>query len=101
MLAPADIVPGTIMPAYPHQFTNKADIATAYANANTQKSVFGVPYDKAGNPKLGSWAEAEAAALEEAKLIAADMKTQSVKDMVANGEIPEIVALIAYLNSLK
>jgi cytochrome c oxidase cbb3-type subunit 2 len=101
MLAPADIVPGTIMPAYPHQFTNKADIATAYANANTQKNVFGVPYDKTGNPKLGSWSEAEAAALEEAKLIAADMKTQSVKDMVANGEIPEIVALIAYLNSLK
>ncbi len=101
MLAPADVVPGTIMPAYPHQFTNKADIATAYANANTQKNVFGVPYDKAGNPKLGSWSEAEAAALEEAKLIAADMKTQSVKDMVANGEIPEIVALIAYLNSLK
>ncbi len=101
MLEPAAVVPGTIMPAYPHQFTNKADIATAYANANTQKSVFGVPYDKAGNPKLGSWAEAEAAALEEAKLIAADMKTQSVKDMVANGEIPEIVALIAYLNSLK
>jgi cytochrome c oxidase cbb3-type subunit 2 len=29
------------------------------------------------------------------------MKTQSVKDAVANGEIPEIVALIAYLNSLK
>jgi cytochrome c oxidase cbb3-type subunit 2 len=63
--------------------------------------VFAVPYDKPGNPKLGSWPEAQAAALEEAKLIAADMKNQSVKDAVANGQIPEIVALIAYLNSLK
>jgi cytochrome c oxidase cbb3-type subunit 2 len=29
------------------------------------------------------------------------MKNQSVKDAVAAGEIPEIVAIIAYLNSLK
>ncbi|MGB5918287.1 MAG: cbb3-type cytochrome c oxidase subunit II, partial [Arcobacter sp.] len=36
-----------------------------------------------------------------AKAIAADMKNQAVKDAVANGQIPEIVALIAYLNSLK
>jgi len=101
MLSPADVVPGSIMPKYPHMFTNMADIATAYANANTQKQVFGVPYDTDGMPKLGSWADAEAAAKEEAKAIAADMKTQSVKDAVANGEVPEIVALIAYLNSLK
>jgi cytochrome c oxidase cbb3-type subunit 2 len=40
-------------------------------------------------------------ALEEAKVIAADMKDQDVKDAVANGQIPEIVALIAYMNSLK
>jgi cytochrome c oxidase cbb3-type subunit 2 len=101
MMDPASVVPGTVMPAYPHMFTNTADIATAYANANTQKHVFAVPYDKPGNPELGSWPEAQAAALEEAKLIAADMKNQSVKDAVANGQIPEIVALIAYLNSLK
>jgi cytochrome c oxidase cbb3-type subunit 2 len=101
MLEPASVVPGTVMPAYPHQFTNQADIATAYANANTVKNVFAVPYDKAGMPKLGSWPEANAAALEEAKVIAADMKNQAVKDAIANGQIPEIVALIAYLNSLK
>ena len=29
------------------------------------------------------------------------MKNESVKQAVANGEVPEIVALIAYLNSLK
>jgi cytochrome c oxidase cbb3-type subunit 2 len=101
MKAPASVVPGTIMPSYAHMFTNKADIATAYANANTQKNVFAVPYDKANMPKLGKWTDAKVLALEEAKLIAADMETQSVKDAVAAGEIPEIVALIAYLNSLK
>jgi cytochrome c oxidase cbb3-type subunit 2 len=101
MLDPESVVPGTVMPAYPHMFTNMADIATAYANANTQKHVFAVPYDKPNNPKLGSWPEAQAAALEEAKLIAADMKNQDVKNAVANGQVPEIVALIAYLNSLK
>lgn len=101
MMDPSSVVPGTVMPAYPHQFTNIADVATAYANANTQKAVFGVPYDTEGMPKLGSWDEAKAAALEEAKVIAADMKNQQVKDAVAAGQIPEIVALIAYLNSLK
>jgi cytochrome c oxidase cbb3-type subunit 2 len=101
MMNPSDVVPGTVMPAYPHQFTNIADLATAYANANTQKELFGVPYDTEGMPQLGSWAEAEAKAKEDAKVIAADMKNQSVKDAVANGQVPEIVALIAYLNSLK
>jgi cytochrome c oxidase cbb3-type subunit 2 len=101
MLDPLSVVPGSVMPAYKHQFTNMADIATAYANANTQKALFSVPYDQAGMPKLGTWEEAKAAALNEAKAIAADMKNQAVKDAVANGQVPEIVALIAYLNSLK
>jgi len=101
MKNPASVVPGTIMPSYAHQFTNLADVATAYANANTQKQVFGVPYDKPNMPKLGSWEEAKAEALKEAQVIAADMKDQNVKDEVAAGKIPEIVALIAYLNSLK
>ena len=35
------------------------------------------------------------------KEIVKDMKDQDVKDAVASGKIPEIVALIAYLNSLK
>ena len=33
--------------------------------------------------------------IEEAKLIAADMKNQDVKDMVEKGQIPEIVAIIS------
>ncbi|SFV55320.1 Cytochrome c oxidase subunit CcoO [hydrothermal vent metagenome] len=101
MMSPSSVVPGSVMPAYPHMFKNLADISTAYAEAYTVKTVFGVPYDKKGMPKLGTEEEAKAAALADAKLIAADMKNQAVKDKVANGEIPQIVALIAYLNSLK
>ncbi len=101
MMNPPSVVPGSIMPAYKHMFTNIADVETAYAEAYTVKTVFNVPYDADGMPKLGTLEEAEALALEEAKVIAAGMKNQDVKDKVAAGEIPEIVALIAYLNSLK
>ena len=41
------------------------------------------------------------AILAEAKKITADMKNKDVKAMVESGNIPEIVALIAYLNRLK
>ena len=107
MMDPASIVPGTVMPAYPHQFENIADLDTAYAEAYTVKTVFATPYDQDldGDGKidveLGDHASAIAKAKADAKLIAADMKNKAVKDAVANGQIPEIVALIAYLNSLK
>jgi cytochrome c oxidase cbb3-type subunit 2 len=101
MWEPSAVVPGSIMPSYKHMFTNVADIDTAYAEAYTVKSVFSVPYDKAGMPKLGTIDEARAEALAEAKKIAASMKNQDVKDAVEAGKIPEIVALIAYMNSLK
>jgi cytochrome c oxidase cbb3-type subunit II len=101
MWDPVSVVPGSIMPAYKHHFTNIADFDTAYAEAYTVKVVFNTPYDQPDMPKLGTYEEAKAMALEEAKVIAADMKNQDVKDAVARGEIPEIVALIAYLNSLK
>ncbi len=101
MMNPQSVVPDSIMPAYPHLFKKVADLDTAYAEAYTVKKVFGVPYDKPGMPKLGDIKSAEAQALADAKKIAADMKNQSVKDMVAQGKVPEIVALIAYMNSLK
>ncbi len=107
MLDPNSVVPGTVMPAYPHMFTNIADLDTAYAEAYTVKNVFNTPYDVDldGDGKvdveLGEHSTAIAKALEDAKAIAADMKNQAVKDAVANGQVPEIVALIAYLNSLK
>ncbi len=101
MWDPVSVVPGSIMPAYKHMFDNFADIETAYAEAYTVKKVFNVPYDKEGMPKLGTLEEAKKEALADAKKIVAGMKNQKVKDAVANGKIPEIVALIAYLNSLK
>jgi len=110
MKNPAEVVPGSIMPGYAWMFTNIADIDTAYAEMVTVANVFGVPYNKDipmkdGSTevvKLASSLEgAKADALAEAKKVAADMKDQDVKDMVAKGQIPEIVALIAYLNSLK
>jgi cytochrome c oxidase cbb3-type subunit 2 len=101
MFDPVSVVPGSVMPAYKHMFTNLADVDTAYAEAVTVRDVFSVPYDQEGMPTLGSLDEAKAQALEDAKAIAANMKNQDVKDAVAKGEIPQIVALIAYLNSLK
>ena len=107
MMEPSAVVPGSIMPAYKHHFSNIADLDTAYAEAYTVKSVFATPsyHDLDGDGKidveLGAYESAIAKAKEDAKLIAADMKNQAIKDAVANGQIPEIVALIAYLNSLK
>jgi cytochrome c oxidase cbb3-type subunit 2 len=101
MWDPTSVIPQSIMPAYKHQFSNIADIETAYAEAVTVKKLFNTPYDAEGGVALGSWDDAKAAALAEAKEIAADMKNQDVKDLVANGQIPEIVALIAYMNKLK
>jgi len=101
MWDPASVVPGSIMPAYKHQFTNMADIDTAYAEALTVKNIFNTPYDAPGMPKLGTYEEAKALALADAKLVAADMKNADIKAAVAAGNIPEIVALIAYLNGLK
>ena len=110
MKNPAEVVPGSIMPGYPWLFENMADVDTAYAEMLTVNKVFAVPYNKEIPTKDGgktvvelpaSLDEAHKMALEEAKKIAADMKDKDVKDMVAKGQIPEIVALIAYLNSLK
>jgi cytochrome c oxidase cbb3-type subunit 2 len=110
MMKPSAIVPNSIMPGYAWMFKNLANVDTAYAEQVTVANVFGVPYNKpvpmedgsTKTVKMGKTVEeARALALEEAKLVAADMKNQDVKDMVANGKIPEIVALIAYMNSLK
>lgn len=110
MKDPAAVVPGSIMPAYPWMFKNTADIDTAYAEQVTVNKVFAVPYNaeipiadgsKTTVALAATLDEAKTSALEEAKVVAADMKDQEVKDAVAAGNIPEIVALIAYLNSLK
>lgn len=101
MLDPTSVVPGSIMPAYKHMFAKNADIETAYASALTSKKVFNVPYDVEGQTKLGTWEEAQAEAKAQAEAIVANMKDPEVKAAFERGEIKEIVALIAYLNSLK
>ncbi len=101
MMNPQSVVPDSIMPDYPYLFKDITDLNTAWAEAYTVKKVFGVPYDKPGMPKLGTLVQAKAEALVEAKKIAADMKNKNVKDLIAKGKIPQIVALIAYLNGLK
>lgn len=110
MLDPEAVVPGSIMPRYPWMFTNEADVDTGWAEAVTVNKVFKVPYNKDIPMLDGSTTQvplaetveaARAEALADAKLVAAEMKNQDVKDMVAAGKVPEIVALIAYMNSLK
>ncbi|WP_419261521.1 cytochrome-c oxidase, cbb3-type subunit II [Campylobacter fetus] len=101
MKDPTSVVSGSIMPAYKHMFNKNADIETAYAEAFTIKKVFNVPYDAEDMPKLGTWEATQAMVKEEAAAIVGQMKDQDVKDAFARGEIREIVALIAYLNSLK
>jgi len=101
MWEPTSVVPGSIMPAYKHMFTNEADLETAYAEAVTVKQMFNTPYGDDIQPGKAAWEAHKSKVLEEAKKIAADMKNEQVKQMVAEGKIPEIVALIAYLNRLK
>ena len=101
MKDPAAMVPGSIMPSYKHQFTNEADIETAYAEAVTVKNAFFVPYGPEFKRTREAWEAYRPKVLADAKKIADDMKDEGVKKMVAEGKVPEIVALIAYLNSLK
>ena len=101
MLNPAAIVPGSIMPKYTHQFTNVADIETAYAEAVTVKNAFFTPYGPEFKRTRAAWEAHRPKVLADAKKIADEMKDEGVKKMIADGQVPEIVALIAYLNSLK
>ncbi|WP_027327185.1 cytochrome-c oxidase, cbb3-type subunit II [Helicobacter pametensis] len=100
MWDPQSVVPGSIMPAYKHLYSNNVDFDTAYAEAYTQKVVFGVPYDVENGVKLGDIRQAKSLFYQEAEQIVHDMKSEQVKEAFKNGEIKKIVALIAYLNSL-
>lgn len=100
MYEPESVVPGSIMPAYKHLYKKDTDFDTAYAEALTQKKVFNVPYDTENGVKLGSLEEAKKAYMQEAQKIVEDSKNEELKKAYANGEVKEVVALIAYLNSL-
>lgn len=101
MYEPRSVVPNSIMPAYKHLFTKDTDFETAYADAYTNKVVFGVPYDlNADSVKLGSIEEAKDAYMRDAGIIVEEMRNDAIKEAYARGEVKEIVALIAYMNSL-
>lgn len=101
MKDPKNVVPGSIMPKYPWMFKQNADLETAYAEAYTNKVVFNVPYDQPYGVKLGTYEEAKQDMLDQAKTVAAEMRDPEVKSALENGQVREIVALIAYLNRLK
>lgn len=110
MKKPTSVVPRSIMPSYPHLFNKNSDLQTAYAEALTVKQVFNVPYDEKGQTKLGTYEEALKMMVEQATPIVDAMDDANVKaafepckkdPLASNCEIKEIVALIAYLNSLK
>jgi len=102
MWDPTSVVPASIMPAYKHQFSNIADIETAYAEAVTVKNVFATPYDDGIAPGKAAFDKRyKEKVLPEALKIAKAMKNKDVLTKVQQGQIPEIVALIAYLERLK
>ncbi|MDT8445769.1 MAG: cytochrome-c oxidase, cbb3-type subunit II [bacterium] len=97
----SSVSPGTNMPNFPWLFEEPADLETAFAEMLTVKQVYNVPYDQPGQPPLGDLEQMKQNALREAEPIVAAMKSRQVKEAFAQGEIKQVVALIAYLNSLK
>jgi len=101
MWDPKSVVPDSIMPAYKHQFTNAADIETAYAEAVTVKQVFNTPYGDEIKPGKAAFEAHKKKILAEALKIAKEMKRDDLVKMVESGKVPEVVALVAYMNRLK
>jgi len=102
MWNPKSVVPDSIMPAYKHQFTNIADLETAYAEAVTVKKVFNTPYGDDIKPGKAAYeAELKNKILPQALKVAKAMKRDDLIKMVQNGKVPEVVALVAYLSKLK
>ena len=101
MWDPKSVVPDSIMPAYKHQFTNAADIETAYAEAVTVKTVFNTPYGDDIKPGKEAWEAYKPKVLAEALKVAKAMKRDDLVKMVESGKVPEVVALVAYLERLK
>lgn len=101
-LNPTAVSPGSNMPAFPWFFDRDVDWGTVHAEMQTVKQVFSVPYDQPGNPITAETAEGtRKIGMQEAEEVVAAMKTQSVKEAFARGEVREVVALIAYLNQQK
>ena len=101
MWNPKSVVPESIMPAYKHQFTNAADLETAYAEAVTVKTVFNTPYGDDIKPGKKAWEAYKPKVLADALKVAKAMKRDDLVKMVEAGKVPEVVALVAYLERLK
>ena len=110
MINPEALVPGSIMPKYPWLYKDSTDINTAYASQVAAAEFFHVPYNvpiplKNGKttiiPLAPNLAAAHAMALKEAKAIVDQGSDKTLQEDVAHGKIPQIVALLAYLNQLK
>ncbi len=102
MWDPKSIVPTSIMPSYRSQFKDIAETQTAYAEAVTVKRAFNTPYGADIAPGKAAYDKYfKATLLPEAKKVAIAMKNKKMLDMVNAGKIPEVVALIAYLDRLK
>jgi cytochrome c oxidase cbb3-type subunit I/II len=87
---PREVVPGSIMPAYPWLFRDKTDFGGLSRKLAVMKSL-GVPYDD----EHVKWAEKDAR--REAKGIAAGLVAHGAAEGI---EDKEIVPLIAYLQRL-
>ena len=101
MWDPKSVVPDSIMPAYKHQYTNAADIETAYAEAVTVKTVFNTPYGDDIKAGADAWKAYKPKVLADALKVAKAMKRDDLVKMVEAGKVPEVVALVAYLERLK
>ncbi len=110
MWEPTSRVAGSIMPSYKHLYSKNVDFETAFAEAYTQKVVFKVPYDVEGGVQIGAdeyikgqrdtLGKAQSIFMQEAGVVVDEMVSSEVKEAYKNGEVREIVALIAYMNSL-
>lgn len=110
MWEPTSRVAGSIMPSYKHLYNKNVDFETAFAEAYTQKVVFKVPYDVEGGVQIGAdeyvkgqrdtLGKAQSIFMQEAGVVVDEMVSSEVKEAYKNGEVREIVALIAYMNSL-
>ena len=90
------------MPNFPWFFEDSVDVGTVHAELVTVRDVFGVPYDQGNNPKSGNTLEeTQQLILDEAAMVVEQMKDQSIKDAYAQGDVKDIVAIIAYLNRTK
>jgi cytochrome c oxidase cbb3-type subunit I/II len=91
MIDPSSMSPGSIMPSYPWMYENLYDMSNIATKIEVLRNL-GTPYPK------GYEQQAEADAIKQAGVIAANLKDQGIKQEGMQDK--EIIALIAYLQRL-